>query len=669
MIVLSIFTPVLFSAQKVKNGEIFKPNVTEKQKQLAGGYIKCATTEYEDYLQKIDPNRMSQQEFEAWLKPFVEKAKTNKSQSGNIITIPVVVHVVSSGQPVGVAPNITDAQVISQINVMNQDFRRMAGTPGANNSPVGADTMIQFALATVDPAGNPTNGINRVSYCGIDSWSTGAINGYLKPDTIWNPNNYMNMWSVSFSQQGLLGYAQFPSASGLPGLSTNGGGANTDGVVAGFYCFGTSAENDGTFILGNNVDRGRTMTHEVGHFLGLRHLWGDGDCTVDDFCADTPVSSDVNNMHYSCNVNQDSCPSEPGLDMVRNYMNYTLDTCMNIFTQDQAARMAAVMNASPRRSTLATSVADLPIQLFANDAEVKLRDVCSASEGSCASQPGVLPVTIYNRGTSPLTSATITYTVNGGAVQTYNWTGNLALHKFQDVNIPVPAAVQSGNVSVTVTQANNVADQRATNNTVSGLYQNNHAEGVNFDFSTVVFNLQLDNYGSETTWNLKDSSGNILHQGGPYADSQTLPAPIVQTWNLTPNACYTLTINDAYGDGICCGGGNGSYSLKNQAGTVTIAQGGSFPNVVSHNFKMQVLSTNETSVKQLNIYPNPVLDILHVSGVGSKAAYVIHNAASQLVKRGLVQDNKVDVSALVKGNYIITVTDNDQTLSSKFIKK
>jgi hypothetical protein len=177
------------------------PTKTAEERSHSHGFERCSTDEYEQYLQAKYPKRMSTQEFETWLAPLVEQAKANKSQNGNIITIPVVVHVIHSGQNVGAAPNITDNQVISQITVMNNDFRRMMGTPGFNSNAVGADTQIQFALAKVDPNGNPTNGINRVNLC-QDSWNQDDIDDYVKPTTIWDPTLYMNMWSVIFQTLG-----------------------------------------------------------------------------------------------------------------------------------------------------------------------------------------------------------------------------------------------------------------------------------------------------------------------------------------------------------------------------------------------------------------------------------------------------------------------------------
>lgn len=175
-LVKSLFL-LLFSFVFVVNAQTFGTNgvhgsqlsnKVQKNLSKSNGFERCSFTEYEDYLQRNFPERATTAEFEAWLKPLIENAKENKSQNGGIITIPVVVHVIHSGQNVGAAPNISDAQVQSQISVMNNDFRRLAGSPGFNSNVFGADTMIQFALAKVDPNGNPTDGIDRVNMCLTD---------------------------------------------------------------------------------------------------------------------------------------------------------------------------------------------------------------------------------------------------------------------------------------------------------------------------------------------------------------------------------------------------------------------------------------------------------------------------------------------------------------------
>ena len=315
------------------------------------GHVRCATVEYDQLRRQNNPKLGSNLQFEAWLSTEISKFKQQKS--GNklpVLTIPVVVHVIHNGDAKGSGENISDAQVLSQIQVLNEDFRRMLSTPGHNTNPVGADVEIEFCLASVDPNGNATNGIDRVNM-GQASWDNGPIESTLKPQTIWDPNNYLNMWTCRFGggASSLLGYAQFPDNSGLAGMPANGGAANTDGVIMNYNAFGTAALDDGSFTLNPTYNLGRTTTHEVGHWLGLRHIWGDGNCSADDFCNDTPLAGAAN---YGCPTGSSSCSST---DMIENYMDYTDDACMNIFTQDQKTRIRTVMNVCPRRASLASS--------------------------------------------------------------------------------------------------------------------------------------------------------------------------------------------------------------------------------------------------------------------------------------------------------------------------
>lgn len=659
LFLLPLLCAGLLGAQGVRQKGMFQKK-SPQELALSHGFDRCGTTDYEEFLRRNFPGRMTKDQFEAWLKPLVEKAKNERSQNGGIITIPVVVHVIHGGQPVGSAPNIVDAQVESQITVMNEDYRRMTGTPGFNNNPVGADVQIQFALAKVDPNGNPTNGIDRVNLC-QSVFKRDVIEAFVKPETIWDPNQYMNMWSVAFDapDDDLLGYAQFPDGSTLPGLDPINGDAITDGVVAGFYTFG-SINYGSDFMLLDPYNKGRTMTHEVGHFLGLRHIWGDSQCG-DDFCADTPVAHHSN---FGCSPALPSCTDPLVMEMVQNYMDYSDDACMNIFTVNQKDRIAAVMNNSPRRSSLKNSVKDVAIPLFANDAEVKLERTCTT--GTCAVSQNV-PVSLFNRGTSVLTSAKINYTINGVAQAPYNWTGNLAQDKSQLLSLPVASGTMAGPMTINIETANGGTDQRASNNTVTSTYVGAPMAVP----SKVVFKLQLDYYGSEITWNLKNSAGVVVYSSGAgYDDSvpPALPGLITQNWELAPDDCYTFTIEDEYGDGFAFYGGY--YSIETTSGTPLIS-GGSFTTSQKKLLKVQTLGTNEVTKKNNNfgIYPNPVNDILNITKVSSKAMFEIHDVVGQIVKKGTVDNNKVYVGELLKGNYIITIKDGSISESFKFIKK
>ena len=638
-----------------------------------GSFIRCATTEYEEYLKSKNPERLSTAEFEQWIAPKIkiEKNKKNNAFKGlkqnAVITIPVVVHVIHNGDLLGVSENIFDQQVLSQIQVLNEDFRRKAGTPGFNSNPVGADVEIEFALAKRDPSGVLSNGINRVNL-GKESWSTDEIDDFVKPQTQWDPEKYLNIWVVKFTTNKLLGYAQFPSSSGLPGLSANSGSAITDGVVIGFTFFGSSSYfPGGTYI--NDYDKGRTTSHEIGHYLGLRHIWGDGGCDVDDYCTDTPNAGQENN---GCPFGVDSCPASPGFDMVENYMDYTNDACMNIFTVDQKTRMITVMNNSIRRVSLKTSNALVPGVIYANDAALMIVDLNLIS----CSRTFAPKIKIVNKGSSPLTRATIRYGIDNQNLQTYNWTGNLANNESQDITLN-NLTTTGGNhaFSVTIISVNSTTDQNATNNTSTA----NFFITKNYATNTVNLSLQLDHYGSETTWKVTNSKGTILYQGGPYTDtSETapLPAPINTSFNLPSNECYTFTIIDSEGDGICCDYGNGSYMLRTPSDEI-IATGGSFRAMESKDFSINLLSTNDVDyLNSVYLYPNPTSNTVNIvidNKLEMPTEYSIINTLGQIIKTKKIQtesDLSVPVSYLSNGIYFLKLSKSQlQTTTLQFIKK
>ena len=352
------------------------------------------------------------------------------------LTIPVVVHIVYNNN----TENISLAQIQSQIDVLNADFRRQ-NADRDNVWSQAADTEIEFCLATVDPQGNATSGIlrqstSRTSFSSNDDMKFNSRGG----SDAWPAGDYLNMWVCDLSG-GLLGYAQFP----------NSGPASTDGVVMDYQYFGTVGAATAPF------DLGRTTTHEVGHWLNLRHIWGDGGCNASDFVSDTP-DSDASNG--GCQIGSVSCNS---VDMVQNYMDYSDDACMNLFTQGQKTRMRAALTGA--RASLLNS-------------------------NGCGTPGG------------------------GGG-------------------------------------------------------------GTGCNDNEVTLTLITDNYGSETTWTLTGPSGTVA-TGGPYGNNLT----ITQDFCL-PDGCYDFTIDDSYGDGICCAYGNGSYALSGSGVSVS---GGSFGGSETSNF-------------------------------------------------------------------------------------
>ncbi|MCU0417005.1 MAG: M43 family zinc metalloprotease [Cytophagaceae bacterium] len=279
--------------------------------------------------------------------------------STDTIIIPVVVHVIhnnNAGVIGGVNnPNITDAQIYSQIDVLNNDFMRLnADTNNTPNSYTGiaGKARIQFCLATTDPNGNATTGINRIY--NPKSFYQITDNNLLKSLSYWPSSDYLNIWVCNLrgptSITLLLGYATVPGG-GLPGLEVNDPPATDDGVVINYRTFGTTGPLIPEFNLG------RTTTHEVGHWLGLFHTWGAFDlasCSETDYCDDTPFCSGRFTSSVSAGCPSPTDCSEPR--MIQNYMDYSMDACTNLFTVDQIERMRSVFGTTSRRSLLLNSI-------------------------------------------------------------------------------------------------------------------------------------------------------------------------------------------------------------------------------------------------------------------------------------------------------------------------
>jgi hypothetical protein len=308
--------------------------------------------------------------FERWMDE--KKARLTSRGLEEVINIPVIFHILHQGQALGTGYNLSQIQINAQIEQANNDLRKMTGTSGHNTFSEGADTRIQLVPAIYDEEYNELAeaGINRVNTItaelGSGSFSKEYMNSMVKQETQWDPELYLNVWVAPLSA-GVLGFGQFPDASGLDGVAVN-GTASTDGIVILYKSVG-STDSPNPLATGAyaNYNKGRTLTHELGHWLGLRHTWGDGGCSTDDYCSDTPATSSAN---YGCPDNASSCGHN---DMVENYMDYTHDACMSVFTLDQKVRMRTVMMNSPRRLSLTTSdkaeapSALLPVELLDYD--------------------------------------------------------------------------------------------------------------------------------------------------------------------------------------------------------------------------------------------------------------------------------------------------------------
>ncbi len=285
--------------------------------------------------------------------------------------------------------------------------------------------------------------------------------------------------------------------------------------------------------------------------------------------------------------------------------------------------------------------------------------------------PGEHPAaTLYNQGTSNLTSATVELIENGTTVQTVNWTGNLARWASATINFDQVDVVGTQDFTATVSQPNGVADE--------------HPEGADEDYSfeqapeaesaTIHFELKTDNYCEETTWKLYNSNNQVVYQGGPYTAGSQDNTVFNYWWTVTPNECYRLEVSDAYGDGICCTYGNGYYKVRSNG--VLVTEGGQFGGLVKEPFAAGAAVGIEENVLEqgLGMYPNPTTGMLNVKFELPSATTVNFNVTNMLGANVLTsskgfgvgsQQTTIDMSSLPNGSYLVNILADGMTATRK----
>ncbi|WP_350292690.1 M43 family zinc metalloprotease [uncultured Croceitalea sp.] len=267
----------------------------------------------------------------------------SKPREDTIFYLPLIVHVLHNGEPIGKGSNLSNTRINHQITLLNNDFRRKIGTRGYNEHPDGGDSKIEFVLAKKDPNGKAIDGINRINMTLMEVEPIGYNQNHYAQYAYWNSNEYINVWLTPLPTEldcVVLGISSGPDTD-LPGtefLSIPKEG-DAEGILINTVHFG---ESD----LNCHANLGRTLTHEMGHYLGLLHTWGNGVCETNDFCEDTPAENSAvfgRNSFLGCDGEE---------IMISNYMNFSDDAVMNIFTNDQIKRMHYVLNNHEGRHAL-----------------------------------------------------------------------------------------------------------------------------------------------------------------------------------------------------------------------------------------------------------------------------------------------------------------------------
>jgi len=503
----------------------------------------CGTMEHEQWLQQKNPKRAEQRKaYEQAMSNYIRNASVNKNknnQTQSIVQIPLVVHMVYSST----ADSVQDAQIFSQIKILNDDYTHQnadtASIPGPFKSVAGAP-MVQYCWAQRDPNGNPTTGIERrkssttswTSDDKVKSYATGGLDA-------WDPTRYFNIWVCNLGG-GLLGYGEFPTAAA----------SNTYGFVAGATCFGD------TLLAQAPYNKGRTATHEIGHCFNLYHIWGDdnGACTGSDSCADTPNQA---NNNFGCPTYPllDACATVAPGAMFMNYMDYVDDACMFMFTHDQSLRMVAIVNNAPYNS-LTISNACTPVVLLPGDAGVT--SIISPNGSSCGGGTVTPKIVIKDWGNDSLKKVNINYVIDNGAVQTYSWTGALAtLQSYTATLANITPAVGTHTFTAYTSMPNGVVDGNKTNDTMRVVFSilstgqalpfSEGFEGATYPpTGWTTYNPDAATTWARTTTAAKTGSASIFMANYNYAANGQIDDIITPALDLTSMPTPVLAFQLAY---------------------------------------------------------------------------------------------------------------------------
>ncbi len=484
--------------------------------------------------------------FENWIaqKIIDERNKLvpfGTKETGDPDLIAVVVHVIHNDEAYGVGVNITDEQIYSQIEVLNEDFQRLnADTLDTQPEflPFASKLNVEFVLARQDENGQPTTGIVRKKGPKTSYNITVTDRELLSAVSQWDPNMYLNIWVTDLAGQN-IGLAQFPDfgesqgPSGLPGLDDKPNKSNeaTDGLVIDYQAFG-SVEKAPGLNLKPQYNLGRSTTHEIGHFFGLLHVWGDGGCGVDDFVVDTPNSD----KDYLGNCNPTGFISCGSNDMYQNFLYYTDDACMNIFSAGQVGRMEIILQYAPRRASLLNSTGTEYPQNLSYDLAI----TSVTSPGKVVCDGNVIPaISVKNNGGFAVKDFDIILSLND--IQTnYTYTGD-SIKSGETIVLEFEASsLGTGVYTLTFELVNLPDDGNLENNMISDVFAVDGQEDfipLRQQFEVADFedtNWISINEDGDIGWEIKNIRYNIGSNNSAYINLFNYEARRQIDWLVSP---------------------------------------------------------------------------------------------------------------------------------------
>jgi len=687
-----------------------------------------ANSEYEHFMLRRNPGWFADRAAYEQQTQVTIAARNSNPTAQTVITIPIVFHVVYNLP----AEYVTDAQVYSQMVVINEDFARQAADTSQTPVPFqafAANTGIQFCLAQRDPWGNPTTGIERRQTNVTDFYLDDGVKFYSSGGMdIWDPTRYFNVWVCNTTG---VCWGEFPTGTV----------SNTHGAVMHYQYFGSQYTQYGTFPnISGYFDRGEIMCHEIGHALNLRHIWGDDGtaCSGSDSCADTPNQQGPSSACPTFPM-YDSCTTSGDGIMYCDYMDYTSDECLNMFTLGQAARINATLSMPPYNA-LASSNGCVPVTLFANDASISGIDIPNGTVCSTNFNP---VITLRNLGATPLTSCMITSRVDANAPLSYFWTGFLPSLGTTSVTLNLNS-VSTGAHSfyVWTSQPNGFTDGQPTNDSDTSLFtvfNGGAAMPLTEGFESTTFvpvNWTLVNPDAGNTWSRSTAAStsgvasarmNNLTYGqiGPNDDMVTMPLDLSSIANpeLNFQVAYTyyhysnpptdLYFTDSLTVLIStdCGATQSVlYAVGGmQLATATPVTNTSVPFVpLPNEWRLETISLapyqnspdaiitfrnttgwgNQLYIDDINIYstvgmdesaedgsisvfPNPASGVFTVSGAAMTEVKVFDVTGNKVIAEDAAGTDEytVDLSGMRSGVYFLQVTTETGVYSQKIVKE